>query len=994
MKILFLQISDMHCVESDNNNYVKMGAVTNATRSLGKIDGIVVIFSGDLADRNTEKQYQIGTEAIDTLVSSLSREYNCDEIVQVIVPGNHDLHLTKDSRDIKAIEKWNLQEHLQEELDNMKQFFKVSVAKDCFVTDKICDVKTVNICGTNIQLCLLNSAPYSTLDKESKEVHYLPSYVEKKLSRNNDASIKISIMHHHYEWCEWNTKNMLKRMMDSDDITFFGHDHKHEVSSVKFSHGSSHNVIMGGEFRLDLLDNAAFNAIVYDTETAEFCCNEFEWSSTDSLFFKKTTFILTKKRLDLSPSADYLDSLLEDSNGISKRFTDYYVMPKLSVAGEAFSTENVERQIDEDVIFRALTTDKAIRITGNPGSGKTSLLRYLYMKSSEKGFVPLLIEKRDYRDSDIDKMIKSLFENQYKLNTEHAFERFSQVESSKKIIFIDDFDTIEHEKPRVKLFSTLLDRGYYIIYTTQEKDYDLEDIVKDKLEGKEISTITITPIYKEIRDQLIENVCKTSNKNDEYIQSVKTAFDYLVQCQTTFFDFTPGNILQYVQYFLNEGELDKREPQTLSVVFETNVRASLFKVCKESEAKTYLTALVHLAQTMYFDKKTEKLAYEDFVSLMSQYNSKRTNKINVPIFLEKCIQAHILQSSIAEADISFYDKNTYAYFVAKAISKEYENDATKTEKITYVMNHICFGINSSIIVFLSFIRENTRILSKLLIDAQELLENYPEWDFDKKNIPFLNNVSPMKDAVPTREESNTAKKEIEKIEKHKHETIKFRGIFDYNEEDVDKYRFRVLRAFKYLQIVSRALIDHSDDLEDSGEADAYVNAIYRLPQKVIFAIMLPNQTHLDKIVDDIERHFSKNMPDKKIDKDIIRKLLGEAGTVMALNIMNDIAYNATNESTIALLRSGPSDTSNHRIMELMMEENTNNTPEFVTRAIELRKTTSSPYMQSLIAQIARKHIMFAGSIDHRQINRLVSGKVLSANSKPNLLLDKGKRKQD
>ena len=44
MKILFLQISDMHCVESDNNNYVKMGAVTNATRSLGKIDGIVVIF--------------------------------------------------------------------------------------------------------------------------------------------------------------------------------------------------------------------------------------------------------------------------------------------------------------------------------------------------------------------------------------------------------------------------------------------------------------------------------------------------------------------------------------------------------------------------------------------------------------------------------------------------------------------------------------------------------------------------------------------------------------------------------------------------------------------------------------------------------------------------------------------------------------------------------------------------------------------------------------
>ena len=39
-------------------------------------------------------------------------------------------------------------------------------------------------------------------------------------------------MHHSYEWCDWDTKQMLKKAFASDDVTFFGHDHSAEMLSL------------------------------------------------------------------------------------------------------------------------------------------------------------------------------------------------------------------------------------------------------------------------------------------------------------------------------------------------------------------------------------------------------------------------------------------------------------------------------------------------------------------------------------------------------------------------------------------------------------------------------------------------------------------------------------------------------------------------------------------------------------------------------------------
>ena len=120
-------------------------------------------------------------------------------------------------------------------------------------------------------------------------------------------------------------------------------------------------------------------------------------------------------------------------------------------------------------------------------------------------------------------------------------------------------------------------------------------------------------------------------------------------------------------------------------------------------------------------------------------------------------------------------------------------------------------------------------------------------------------------------------------------------------------------------------------------------------------------------------------------------MLGEAGVIFTLNLMNDIAYNATSTSTYAVLNDIDLHNSNYALQNLMMAENAGITPNFVEKALDMNSHyQKDPFIQSLIRLVARKHIIQTSHIDHRHIDKLISGKVLSADSKKTLLLEQQK----
>lgn len=991
MKLLFVQLSDMHCKASDKNLTQKLEKAVSAIKTLGKIDQAVLVFSGDLTDTNSSEEYRIGRRLLGKFVEDLATALKCSWIYTEIVPGNHDMDLPEDCRDASTIEKWNKDEHMQEELDRLNRFFSYAKSKHCFIRDKLCDTHIFTSGNTKVQVNMLNSSPFSTRKPDDKQFHYFPAYVGEKLQRKHDVDLKVTIMHHHFEWCEWNTKEMLKKAIGTDDITFFGHDHKAETLTTQYANGLKANIVMGGRFDLDSQHEAAFNVVIYDNDSKSINTQEFVWSIDDGLFVPTSAakrIVLRQK--ELSPTQGYLEKLLEDNQGIGKSLLDYYTLPKLSAEGGAFSCETPMSELSVEEIFETLRKVKAIRITGGNGYGKTSLLKYLYYMSQDAGFIPLLVENRDYRDSNIDKMLKDLFTEQYGEENGHAYVAYCQAEGSSKIVFIDNIDLIKSPKARQKLVNTILESGRLLVYSTKDRNQDLEEFVKNQIEGKEIATLEICPMYKETRDCLIDKIGSILEKNCDEISAVKISLDYMVQCQTGMFSFAPSNTLQYVKYLFQGGVKEKKGTQTISIVFETNVRTSLFKVCKkDSTASLYLLLLEYLADQMYFNLKIESIGIECFTALIDEYNRNRRADVNAKQFLDTCTEAGILKQASDSFSMSFYDKNTYAYFVAKALNRQFEKQPGNLEKLRFVMEHICFGINDTIIIFLSFIRSNTQIILRIAEQAQELLAEYQEWNFENQNIPFLHQATNLPDKLPSAKERKEAHKQTEEIEKERHEVVKFRGIFDYDETDVKKSRFVILRAMKYAQLVGRALVDQFGALE-SEEVDKLTETLYSVPQKVIFAVLTPYQEHCEEIVQSLYCFAQEKIPEEHFTVEKIRALFSSAGIVLALNIMNDIAYNAANENTITVLRERPNQNSNHKIFELMLEENTGNTSEFVQRAIALRKDLNESQMSvTLISQIARKHIIYNGNINHRELDRLLSGKVLLGKTKPSLLLSQG-----
>lgn len=992
MKLLIVQLSDMHCKSNSKSFTTKIDRAVTALKTLGKIDGAILVFSGDLTDSAKINEFRVGHNMIGRFLSTLGNELSCGKIVTAIVPGNHDLYLPDGSREIEEILTWNKDEHLDEENERLKRFFYYSSSKNCFRKNRLCDVKSLSICGIKIQLCLLNSAPFSTKKKDNKEVHHFPKFVSDQLSRHSDADLKISVMHHSYEWFDWDSKTFLKRSFYDDDLVFFGHDHNAEAVTIHSSTGSDMNIIMGGEFQLDPNSECTFNAVVYDTESKVIERYEFNWIVSQGIFIKTNRGHIDKqiKGDIIIPKDDYISDLLFDEQQLSDRFTDYYVLPKLVVDDGRYA-HNSSEKISADEIFDILKRNKIVCISGKSGSGKTTLLKYLYKESIDRNFKPFLIEKRNY-EGNLEKTFKCLFEEQYG-EIEFGFERYMQCDFSSRIVFIDDFDLINHAKVRENLLNYVLTKGGLLVYTTNEYlQQDLSDRVKETLKCNGISSFTIAPFLKETRDELVSKICSLDriNRKDD-IPAIIVALDYIVQCQSNLFSLSPGNIAQYIKYLLNNGTNNDKGNRTITLIFENNIRNAVISAAKESDVQIYLAALEYLAYNMYFKLHEETISTQKLDSIIIDFNFKRKASINSKLFYQTCAEARILSEEDTSFNVGFRDKNTFAYFVAKYINRELERDPANQDDLLYVMNYICFGLNGTIVLFLSYIKNNSRIILNIASKAADLLDKYPELDFDKNNIPFIKQHSSSEISIPTAEDKQRATQETEKIEQACQESIKYRNIFDYNEEDADKEKFRILRAFKYTQIVGRTLVDQYGNLE-ADELDSMVTTLYTIPQKILYALFKPYQEHYTEIIDDIEHFVYENGLRADISRENIQEAFSDAAVTFALNIMNDIAYNATSINTIHLLNEAYLNSSNKVIQNLMMEENVGKSVPFIDKALSLNKAyKDNAFIRQIISRVARKHILYTSNIDHSQTDRLISAGVLSSKAKKTLLIEQYKK---
>lgn len=148
--------------------------------------------------------------------------------------------------------------------------------------------------------------------------------------------------------------------------------------------------------------------LVIDTDCNNFEVYNFVWNNT---IYKHTQIgesrnLIHKKSkgYKLCPIASFLDILSVDSkHKISASFEEYFVFPRIYIkSNDKYSSE--EEICKSDVFLKDIYEKRKIIIEGNDNTGKTTLIKYLYLQLINKK-IPLLFSADDIRQRALKRII-------------------------------------------------------------------------------------------------------------------------------------------------------------------------------------------------------------------------------------------------------------------------------------------------------------------------------------------------------------------------------------------------------------------------------------------------------------------------------------------------------------------------------------------------------------------------------------------------------------
>lgn len=969
MKIAVLHLSDFHVKASDRFLETKMNGLLSALNVLKGIDDYAIVFTGDLADSGQINEYRRARFLLNKILNGVKNKNNNNFVNVFVIPGNHDLCLPKDARERKYIqehyERGAIETLINEESKYLENFYLYSNSNGRIPYDILLTKRFCSFGDYKIQFNLINTALFSTLEPNDKELHYFPSEKMYLLEKADDANLNITVMHHSYEWFHWNYKSDLeKTIINNSEFLLYGHDHREQATTISIDNSLDTWVSSAGEMKFtDETFVDSFNVIVIDTETNCFDGYKFNWDCKSKIYAHK--LLSEKKSLQshmskLMPLPNFVKELKVDAYNLSDDFTKYFVFPKL-VAESKNEFGKYETITTVEELKNIIGEKKKIVISGATNAGKTTLLKYMYCYLL-KDKVPLYFSVDNKTRINTKNFIKRIFEEQY--GEEPAlFEKYEQLDNDRKVLILDGWDVMKASKAKNELLQKINESFEYVIVSANAQQTSVIDAIKEELiESSNFYEFHIKPFFTEKRNELVRNICVQKNSyNDVEINNVNRLIDSLVQNNSGLFALNPAFIIRYTNYFIQDPYHDYTKGEAVfSKVFEFELNRSIMAMAKKKDVDEIFTAFEEIAGYMYLNKK-DILPIEEVRSVISEYNSSYGVEVNVKTIIEVGINAKIFKQ-MEDLSTYFYNKNHFAYFVAKYLIRAAQNEPADNTGMEYALRNICFGINSDVIMFVSYLLNNTKMIMSIAEYAGELLEPWKALDFHEKNIALLHYLPTSDVKSPTEEEKKNYEETKEKSEEthYQEDVVEAKGLFEYNDEDIDKYPYRLIRAIKYTEMMCKALPAFNSSLKVE-QKKKLIESIYMYPRKIVYAMLRPLDYNAEFLCKDIMKFIDENDIKKKngskyTEKDV-KEMLNDNARATMLSYFNHFAEFSTNTKSVKLLVDKEITDISENIMRLMIIENSNNTDLLLKEADGfLKKHKGSEY--SIMAKlIVRKHLL-------------------------------------
>ena len=905
MKIQLIQFSDIHFKENDNSILEKKEQLVNAIRNEVLVENeTILIITGDSAFSGSEKEFEISYNFYSEIIKEIN-EYNNCQIKLLVLPGNHDCQnlIQKDpvrQTLIDTVQKdyataqLELIKNISQNLSNYSTFESLCNDDwDNIYSSELLKVYRLEKDGKSTIFYCYNTAFQSILNEIPGKMIFPLHLLDKKIFQQK-ADLKVSCFHHPLHWLTPENNRLFKNHIEqTSDFYLTGHEHIKSKSKTTDLEDNITYKVEGDVLQdSESTNESGFNLINIDLEKTRFQIHNYKWSgerynesekSSDWNSFERgapkvnNPFQITN---EFKESLNEIGANFSHPNVSKVKLSDVYVYPNLELLNqpEGNDESSASLSINSENILKSFKNDIRIIFSGTENIGKTSLLKNCFTILHLQGFVPLLIDGHKIKSTSIDDLKKLFLKTFFEQYTSTSPEDFNQLDKSKLVIIIDDFNRTKiNLKYKAKLLQNLNTHFSNLIISGNEL-MSLEDIIIDEnIEEDLYSSFSLFEIKEfgyQLKSKLINkwNILGVEHSISEEERIRKLQHSETVINTVTGINFVPSypffilTILQSIEL----GNPTDLSASTFGHYYQFLIQKSFTNVLSsQREITEYENYLSELSFYLY-DNSLRDFDIHEFEKFDAQYRKDYTITHSLDRITQNLINAKILDnhSGLLEYKYSY----VHYFFISNYLASHISEKRIK-EIITSLTDSLYKTEYSNILMFLTHHSKDEFLLTELLTKSKSIFNDLApcELQDDIKSINKLGEKIPelvfkSRSIDEYREEENLLKDE------HLENNTKNKELPDPTEDEIDDEINIVAKlntAFKSIEIVGQILKNNFGKIGNST-IEALIEETILLGLRtlnVFFSIIEENSefviNQVNAVITELEKSRGKKVDNPK-----------------------------------------------------------------------------------------------------------------------------------
>jgi hypothetical protein len=471
--VYILHLSDLHFQTDKNSSALahRTIAIKGLLKTIQEQDWKpnIIVVSGDIGWKGKEIDYN----AAKTWFSTICKELDIPSQNIILVPGNHDVDYDDTigmsyPDNATTADQWlslNNLSHFETYFKNYIHFCddmhipNFTIGRKPFALTGIRECMGIRFVGLNSAwFCRgKNDRTHLWLGLELMKV----LEASEQLKLNNQADmITIAVFHHPFEWfndADQYTYNgrcpALEYIYKRSHIVLCGHVHSENIVQTNINNGAQ-IIIDGATYGDDSYHNN-LSILRVDTTCNSMQRRTFEYKPENEAWVINQPEPIISLQKDDGISIKHISSIefRQETSNVAKILRQD--LPRLQYqytigfADNYSMLKNPEFRINKLKIDKLMPDDinRGIVLHGGGGTGKTTILKRLYIKAVRKKMIPIWLNLKDYINNKsivaMSKNINDILQSTCPQITQQELKNLIQTE--KIVIFIDSFSEVSNE---------------------------------------------------------------------------------------------------------------------------------------------------------------------------------------------------------------------------------------------------------------------------------------------------------------------------------------------------------------------------------------------------------------------------------------------------------------------------------------------------------------------------------------------------------------------